>query len=224
MPRCLRLVLPDVPLHIIQRGINRTNCFFSDADYRVYLAMLHQCAGDSGCSVHAYVLMTNHVHLLISPHHAGGPASLMKTLGQGYVQYVNRQHRRTGTLWDGRYRSCLVDDDRYLLVCQRYIELNPVRAQMVTHPDNYEWSSYRANAAGVENSLITPHAVYAGLAPEQAQREAAYRELFCERLPAQVIEQVRHATNGNFALRDYRFANAMTEESGGGLTPREADD
>jgi len=214
MPRRPRLVLSDVPLHIIQRGHNRHKCFFIDSDYLVYLSMLHECADAASCSVHAYVLMTNHVHLLISPHRADAPASLMKALGQRYVQYVNRHQGRTGTLWEGRFRSCLVQDASYLLICQRYIELNPVRAQMVMHPSHYQWSSYRTNAHGLENPLITPHAIYGELANEKLERETAYRELFRDRLPAQAVDKVRLATNGNFALGDDQFAGQMTNTFG----------
>jgi putative transposase len=134
MPRRSRLVLPGVPLHLIQRGNNRQVCFVADEDFAIYLNWLHQYADETGCRLHAYALMTNHVHLLISADRAQAPGALMKALGQRYVQYFNRTYRRSGTLWEGRYRSCLVQAADYLLVCQRYIELNPVRAGMVEHP------------------------------------------------------------------------------------------
>lgn len=137
MPRRARLLLPNVPLHVIQRGNNRQACFFADDDYRRYLDWLEEYAGKCGCRVHAYVLMTNHVHLLLSADSAGGVGALMKALGQRYVQYINRTYRRSGTLWEGRFRSCLTQDETYLLACQRYIELNPVRAAMVAHPAEY---------------------------------------------------------------------------------------
>lgn len=141
-----RLTTANIPLHIIQRGNNRQACFFADEDYRCYLEWLEEYSHTSGCAIHAYVLMTNHVHLLLTPSEATSTCMLMKRLGQRYVQYVNRVYKRSGTLWEGRYRSCLAQDDLYLLACQRYIELNPVRATMVDTPDEYRWSSYRTNA------------------------------------------------------------------------------
>ena len=142
MPRRPRLTFSGLPLHLIQRGNNRQACFFADEDYRFYLECLAEYARPNGCRIHAYVLMTNHVHLLISPERAESPGCLMKALGQRYVQYVNRQNRRSGSLWEGRFRSCLIQEDAYLLTCQRYIEQNPVRADMVAHPGEYPWSSF----------------------------------------------------------------------------------
>jgi len=178
MPRRPRVVLPHIPLHLIQRGNNRQVCFVADEDYRFYLDWLKEFAGKTGCRVHAYVLMTNHVHLLVSAERGASPGALMKALGQRYVQYFNRTYRRSGTLWEGRYRSCLTQAEDYLLACQRYIELNPVRAGMVAHPADYPWSSYRANAQGDEDVLVTPHEIYLGLGVTEASRLAAYRALF----------------------------------------------
>jgi len=142
MPRRARLVAPGIPLHIIQRGNNRQACFFHDDDYSLYLDWLLDYSELAGCTMHAYVLMTNHVHLLLTPGTKESAGLLMKRLGQRYVQYVNRTYRRSGTLWEGRFRSCIAQEDIYLLICQRYIELNPVRAGMVRYPADYRWSSY----------------------------------------------------------------------------------
>lgn len=131
MPRRARLTLPNVPMHVIQRGNNRQACFFADEDYRFYLEWLKEYAAKSKCRIHAYVLMTNHVHLLVSSDSGNGIGALMKALGQRYVQYVNRTYGRSGSLWEGRFRSCLTQEESYLLSCQRYIELNPVRAGVV---------------------------------------------------------------------------------------------
>jgi putative transposase len=149
--------------------------------------------------------MTNHVHLLITPTTEGGAARLMKGLGFRYVQHVNRVYRRTGTLFEGRFRSSLIEGDRYLLACQRYIELNPVRAGLAADPGAYPWSSYRANALGVPDPLLTPHPLYAGLGETDEARRAVYRNLFVEALAPDVLTEIRTATNGGFALGDERF-------------------
>lgn len=214
MPRRARLMLPGVPLHLIQRGNNRQACFFADDDYRFYLEWLHEYADKSGCQIHAYVLMTNHVHLLLSASHESSVGMLMKALSQRYVQYVNRSYRRSGTLWEGRYRSCLLQEDAYLLRCQRYIELNPVRAGMVGHPAEYRWSSYRANTQGAADPLVKPHALYLGLGTDDVGRQEAYRELFRYELDPGVVDQIRKASNGNFALGDNRFGEQISEALG----------
>ncbi len=219
MPRRARLVLPNVPLHIIQRGNNRQACFFADEDYRFYLDWLAEHASKSGCQVHAYVLMTNHVHLLISAERAEAPGALMKVLGQRYVQYVNRAYRRSGTLWEGRFRSCLTQEESYLLACQRYIELNPVRAGMVGHPAEYRWSSYRANAQGEADALVKPHSLYEALGSDAASRQAAYRELFRHDLEPGLVDEIRRATNGNFALGNERFAAQVSSALGKRVVP-----
>ena len=214
MPRRPRLSLPNVPMHLIQRGNNRQACFFADEDYRFYLDWLQEYALKTGCRIHAYVLMTNHVHLLASTESSDGIGALMKALGQRYVQYVNRTYRRSGTLWEGRFRSCLALEDDYLLACQRYIELNPVRAEMVKHPAEYRWSSYRVNAQGDNDPLIVPHSLYTSLGSDPASRQAAYRELFRYELEPGLVDAIRKATNGNFALGDTRFGNQIEEMIG----------
>lgn len=219
MPRRPRLVLQGVPLHLIQRGNNRQACFFAEEDYRLYLQWLSEYAGKTGCRVHAYVLMTNHVHLLISAEKAAAPGALMKALGQRYVQYVNRVYRRSGTLWEGRFRSCPIQEDAYLLACQRYIELNPVRAEMVAHPGQYNWSSYRANAQGEENALIRAHGLYDALGLDAPGRQAAYRELFRHELEPGLVDQIRRATHGNFVLGDERFAAEVAAVVGRRVLP-----
>ncbi len=150
MPRRPRIHLDNIPLHIVQRGHNREPCFFAEEDYRSYLHWL----GETECALHAYVLMTNHVHLLLTPKQAEAVPRLLISLGRRYVQYVNRTYRRTGTLWDSRYKSSLVQAETYLLTCQRYIELNPVRAAMVEDPAHYRWSSYRANGLGQPDARL----------------------------------------------------------------------
>lgn len=219
MPRRARLVLPNVPLHIIQRGNNRQPCFFADEDYSVYLDWMAEHAGKSDCRVHAYVLMTNHVHLLVSADRADAPGSLMKALGQRYVQYVNRAYRRSGTLWEGRFRSCLIQDEIYLLACQRYIELNPVRAGMVAYPVEYRWSSYRTNAQGEADALVKPHPLYEALGLDAAARQAAYCELFRDELGPGLLNAIRRATNGNFALGNECFSAQISSAIGKRVVP-----
>ena len=178
MPRRARLRFADVPLHVVQRGNNRGACFFAESDYLVYRAQLSALAERFECAVHAYVLMTNHVHLLLTPAEPDGVSRLMKHLGQRYVQYVNRRHGRTGTLWEGRFHSCIVQAEAYLLACQRYIELNPVRAGMVRDPADYRWSSYAANALGAQDDLVKPHATMLALSANEQRRMQAYRSMF----------------------------------------------
>lgn len=214
MSRHKRLILPAVPLHVIQRGNNRGPCFAATADYLVYLTLLRKYAAVAACHVHAYVLMTNHVHLLLSTGSRTGPSDLMRRLGQHYVQYFNRRHGRSGTLWEGRFRSCLVDTEQYLLVCQRYIELNPVRARMVKAPEAYPWSSYRANALGTDDALVTPHVVYASLGKHDVDRRAAYRHLFLEDLPEQLLAEIRHASNSNRPLGPESFLEEVSQAAG----------
>ncbi len=219
MSRRPRIVIPGIPLHIIQRGNNRNPCFFERNNYLVYLAMLLKAGANAGCSVHAYVLMTNHVHLLVSPQHENSPAEMMKLVGSSYVPYINRMHGRFGTLWQGRYRSCLVQDERYFLICQRYIELNPVRAGLVRNPLDYEWSSYRANAHGERSDIVKPHENYRSLSVDQEERERRYRALFDEALPERELEHLRYATRANGAFGNAQFSESITATTGYDLTP-----
>ena len=209
MPRRARLNLPGIPWHIVQRGNNRAVCFNAEDDYRFYLDQLDQLSLRFRCAVHAYVLMTNHIHLLLTPARFGSVAMLMKHLGQRYVQYVNRSYRRSGTLWEGRFRSCLTQTEDYVLACYRYIELNPVRAGLVRRPQDFRWSSYGANAEGAKDSLIRPHAEYLRLGAGKDARERAYRGLFEEHLDAGVIGEIRAATNGNYVLGGRRFQDEI---------------
>jgi putative transposase len=214
MPRLPRLKLANTPLHIIQRGNNRSACFGSDEDCLFYLDHLAEISARVGVAVHAYVLMTNHVHLLVTPQDADGASQLMKRLGQRYVQYFNRCYQRTGTLWEGRFRSCLVGEENYFLGCQRYIEMNPVRAGMVAQPGDYRWSSHGANARGEASPLIRPHPVYDALGLNAEERQAAYRALFREALDPTLIEAIRRVTHGGLVLGSARFAEEVARLAG----------
>lgn len=206
MPRRTRVLIPGVPLHLIQRGNNRSVCFFTEEDYLFYLELLVEQASKNDCDIHAWCLMTNHIHLLVSPHNANSASLLMKGVGQGYAQYINRTYSRSGCLWEGRYRSCLVENERYLLCCYRYIELNPVRAKIVNHPAEYRWSSYRVNAQSERSHIVTPHAQYLALGGLGGQPAEAYRELFKNDLESELVDQIRDATNGNNVFGGSKFA------------------
>src|SRR3954464_288959 len=160
MARQPRLIVPDVALHIVQRGVDRQDCFSEETDRVVYLSLLRELCEETRCAVHAYCLMTNHVHLLLTPAAPDGPSVLRRKVGQRYVPYFNRRYSRTGTLWEGRFKSCLVDSPRYVLGCYRYIERNPVEARMVATPISYRWSSYAGNAGLADDQLLTPHVEY----------------------------------------------------------------
>jgi len=210
MARLPRYVLARQPQHVIQRGNNRQAIFGADSDYRFFLEKLHAAAEEHGCAIHAYVLMTNHVHLLVTPHQEDGIGKMMQMLGRYYVQYFNYSHRRTGTLWEGRYRATLIDTEQYLLTCMRYIELNPVRANnMAAHPSEYPWSSYRCNALGEQNRLLTPHPEYQRLGKTGEERQAAYRQLFRVRIADNTLDKIREATNKAWVLGDNRFKRRL---------------
>ena len=222
MPRQSRLLLPDVPVHLIQRGNSRQTCFFVDADRVAYLTWLEQFALEGGCRIHAYVLMTNHLHLLVSAGEVTAISGLMKAVGQRYAHYFNRRYHRSGSPWDGRYKSCLVQEERYFLVCQRYIELNPVRAGIVAAPVQYAWSSYRGNAEGRSNRTLQPHPVYMRLGASPEERQQAYRALFDQELSPKELEQLRIATNSDFAFGDQAFMRRAVAARGvaSGSDPR----
>ncbi|HEU5443920.1 MAG TPA: transposase [Pseudolabrys sp.] len=214
MARHPRVHLPDVPLHIVQRGHNREPCFFTDDDYHVYMHWLQKALTSAGILLHAYVLMTNHVHLLITPSVVQKVPRLLMSLGRRYVQYVNRKYGRTGTLWDCRYRSCLIQSETYLLACQRYIELNPVRAAMVEDPAQYRWSSYRFYAFGRFDPLLTPRVEYLALGDDASERQRAYRKLFEYALTQNAIADIRLAVYKGRPLGNAPFRSMIERVAG----------
>ena len=221
MPRLSRFVIPGQPQHVIIRGNNRDPIFYDEDDYKFYLEKLTEAVIKHDCDVHAYVLMTNHVHLLITPHTEQGIAKAVQMLGRYYVQYFNYTYNRTGTLWEGRYKATLIDSEQYLLTCYRYIELNPVRAEgMVDHPSEYPWSSYRFNALGEQSDLITPHQEYLRLGRSAPTRQAAYRSLFKARIPDKTLEEIREATNKAWALGSSYFREKIEAQTGRQASPR----
>lgn len=195
-----RYIAPGLPQHVIQRGINRSTLFTDYEDYMVFRDWLADACLRHACFIHAYVFMTNHVHLVMTPSTNSGIGKVMQSVGRRYVQHFNRRQRRTGGLWEGRYRATLIDTDRYLLTCYRYVELNPVRAGMVSYPAQYSWSSYRCNALGHEDSLVTMHDSFSALGTDERSRRLAYRQLFRTDLDEETIAEIRAATNNAWAL------------------------
>jgi putative transposase len=174
-----------------------------------YAHWLYEYSQKFRVAIHAWVFMTNHVHLLVTPGIKSGVSEMMQSLGRRYVQYYNYSYKRSGTLWEGRYKSCAVQDEVYLLQCYRYIEMNPVRANMVNHPSDYRWSSYGVNAQGVTSKLCTPHDQYRALGANESERQAAYRDLFLGHLDDEAITRIRQTTNSGMALGNDRFKDEV---------------
>jgi putative transposase len=200
-----------MPQHVIQRGNNREPCFYATGDYRYYLETLGEALQRYDCQLHSYVLMTNHVHLLVTPLASCGISHMMQATGRKYVQYINRACRRSGTLWEGRYKASLIDSDAWLLTCLRYIEMNPVRAGMLPHPGEYRWSSYTANAQGLSNSLLRPHDLYLALGKDPADRQYAYRELFRRELDSRQIHEIREVSKQELVLGREDFKDKIAQ-------------
>lgn len=217
MARQPRFMLPNQSQHIIQRGVNRCSIFTDNEDYQLYLTKLAQACERFGCKVHSYVLMHNHVHLLLTPLARTSISRVMQSLGRNYVQYFNYKYNRTGTLLEGRYKASLLDAEQYLLTCHRYIELNPVRAGIVLHPVEYPWSSYHRNALGDHDKLISEHITYHRLGTTTTTRQAAYQSLFDEPIDEVTLKQIRDNTNNAWILGDDRFRTEIEA-----LTKRQA--
>jgi putative transposase len=211
MARQPRYASPRIPQHVIQRGNNRGRIFFDDDDHHVFRECLLSANQRFGCVVHAYVFMPNHVHLLMSPDESDSIAKAMQAIGRRYVPRFNRRHGRTGTLWEGRYRATVVDSERYLFTCQRYIELNPVRAGLAADPSSYRWSSYAANALGKADELVSPHELYTALSMSPLSRQEAYRAMFDSPVAAVELGKIRDATSKGWALGDTSFRDRLSE-------------
>ncbi len=205
MPRRPRIVYDNSTVHLIQRGNNRSACFFADEDYTFYLQQLALACKTHAIDLHAYVLMPNHVHLLLTAADGQAPSRMMKQLGQRYVQHINRAYQRSGTLWEGRFRSCILGEEDYVMSCYRYIELNPVRAGIAEHPADYPWSSYRANAQDESSPMLVPHPFMQALGAYELERKNAYREMFGDALDNGLLNEMRLATNGNLVLGSEGF-------------------
>lgn len=214
MARLARVHVAGVPEHIIQRGNNRQQCFASEEDFAAYVHWLKEYSDKFQVHIHAWVLMTNHVHLLCSAIDSKGISLLMQSVGRQYVRYFNRRYQRSGTLWEGRFKSCLVQEAHYVMAVYRYIEMNPVRAGMVTSPADYQWSSYRINALGKSSALCHPHPCYLALATTNVERLQAYRGLFGE-VDETNLSDIRSAVKSGMALGNERFKQELA-----GLTGR----
>ncbi|WP_423186145.1 transposase [Alishewanella sp. d11] len=214
MARKQRFFLKGNPCHIVQRGHNRQACFFCDDDYGFYINSLEEALLRYHVQLHAFVLMTNHVHLLLTPETSEGISRVMQSVGRDYVRYVNKHYQRTGTLFEGRYKASLIDSDLYYLQCQRYIELNPVRAMMVPHPANYHWSSYQFHALGKKINCLTPHELYLRLGDTEQSRLAAYKALFTEEFSASALQKIRQSLMHNYPLGDDRFRKQIEHAMG----------
>ena len=214
MARLLRISPKNIPIHIIQRGNNRQICFGSNDNHAAYAVWLKEYSTKYKVDVHAWVMMTNHVHLLCTPRQEKGISSMMQALGRRYVRYFNYEYKRSGTLWEGRYKSCLVESEAYLLKVYRYIELNPVRAGMVLSPEDYRWSSYQINALGKTSDLCTPHPEYLMLGTDPEERCEKYLALFKLELHEKDIELIRTAANKGMVVGNDRFQDEIEALTG----------
>jgi putative transposase len=220
MARLPRFVLPGFPQHVIQRGNNRQQILFEEEDYWFLWEKIGAAADKFDCRIHAYVLMPNHFHLLLTPLGEDGIGKLMQYVGRYYVQYFNGRYERTGTLWEGRYRATLLDPALYLIPVCRYVESNPVRAGLVTEPAQYAWSSYAANATGGEDPLVTPHAAYERLGRTLKARQAAYAKGFEQPADGALLTRIRDATNKAWVLGDAGFCQEVEDRLNRRTSPR----
>ncbi len=209
MPRKPRFFLPEVPVHVVLRGNSRQAIFAEESDYHAYLGWLKEGADSHDCRIHAYVLMSNHVHLLVSASEPRNLSKLPQHVGRKYVPYFNHKYGRSGTLWEGRFKASSIDTEQYLFTCYRYIELNPVRAKMVEKPEEYPWSSYRGNACGANDPILTPHPLYLALGENNLERTKNYREGFKEALGAEIVSEIRAAVQTGTPLGNDRFKSEI---------------
>ena len=214
MARLPRISPAEIAVHVIQRGNNRQACFVSDEDHGAYAYWLKEYSQKYRVEIHAWVMMTNHVHLLCTPRQEGGISQMMQSLGRRYVQYFNFEYRRSGTLWEGRFKSCLVQAERYLLELYKYIELNPVRAGMVTDPGEYRWSSYQINALGKGSELCIPHQEYLLLGKDLCDRQKNYRDLFAHEVEGELLDEIRANTHKSMAVGNDRFKEELETLTG----------
>ena len=214
MPRKKRFYQSGVPVHAFQRGHNKEPVFFGDHDYLAYLRFLKAAADSLECLIHAYVLMTNHVHLLVTPKTENDIGLLFQHVGRYFVPYINKTYRRRGSLWEGRHKGNILDSEAYFLNCMRYIEMNPVRAAMVEHPGQYRWSSYAANAQGTDNAILQPHALYLALGETSEVRQAAYCAGFDGATRSDELELIRACLHSGTPLGNDHFKKKIESAIG----------
>jgi putative transposase len=222
MARLRRLSLAGIPAHIRIRGNDRQDIFRTEGDRIYFHRCLVEVSRRCGLAVHAYVFMPNHVHLVATGQTDDAPSKAIQCMGRRYVSYFNYLHGRTGTLWEGRFRSCPIETDRYLLACHRYVELNPVRAGLAGQPGESVWSSFRCNAWGVEDDLVTPHSLYMELGGTESRRRSAYLRLFEGVLGEEVLSAIRHAADRGWALGGDEFCERLGLTASRPTVPRKA--
>lgn len=214
MPRQPRLIVVGYPHHIISRGNNRSVIFYNDKDRRFFIECLKAAKEKTESKIYAYCLMTNHVHLLLEPSSEDGIGDLIQSLGRRYVRYINQTYKRTGTLWEGRFKSSLVSKDEYLLVCARYIELNPIRAKMVDNPKDYSWSSFGFRAEGRTDELLDEDPVYKGLGKTPRERQTNYKEWFKRSIPKEELSLIRNAVQKGGIFGNKGFLDRVAQLTG----------
>jgi len=202
MARVARIQIADLAHHIINRGNNRGDIFLGEQDYLFFLLALRDASLRHQVEVHAYTLMTNHFHIVATPRTASALSKTMRVVGTKFVRYFNRRYDRTGGLFEGRFKSSVIDTHAYWFTCMRYVELNPVRAGLVSDPADYRWSSYRANALGVHDRLIVPHFLYTSLGESAVYRQQTWRELCGEGVTQEQLFEIREAARSGGRLSD----------------------
>lgn len=220
MARQPRLQLEGYPFHCIARGNDRQAVFHEERDYAFYLRCLREAALKHGAFVHAYVLMTNHVHMLMTPMQTSALSLVFQSIGRRYVRYINRVYQRTGTLWEGRFKASLVDADEYLLACYRYIELNPVRAGMVRRPEDHRWSSARHNLGLFQDPVITSHDRYLAFAESPDERHVRYRVFLEASVSSEMQKRIADTARAGQVLGGERFQQGLEEQLNRKVRPR----
>ncbi len=217
MARFNRIAPVGVTEHILHRGNNKQDCFVEEEDMKAYLSWLTEYSVKYKVDVHAWVLMSNHVHLLCTPQEPEAISKMMQSMGRMYVRYFNNAYQRSGTLWEGRYKSCLIESN-YLLELYRYIELNPVRAGMVNEPSEYSWSSYQCNGFGKRSKLQSPHELYNALGRSKKKRLESYQLLLDIDVEEVLLDDIRKSINKGVALGSVRFTNKIEKLTGKRVT------
>lgn len=219
MARLSRFFLPNQPMHVIHRGKDGKRVFFGKTDYALYREWLAEASTKYGCAVHAYVLMPNHVHLLVTPKTARSLPRLMQSLGRRHSRHVNIGRGLDGSRWEGRYRAAPIEAGTHLIDCMRYIESNPVRLKLARNPGGHPWSSFESHAKGHADPALKDHRLYQALGASAARRGAAYSKLMTKPLSAEFIAALRAATNGGWALGGDGFKRRLAEAAGRRVVP-----